>query len=178
MRRVLLAIRACFATLFRAGVADQIAQIFEGKPVQRGREDRPPPKPVGPSKPKRSEALTLMATLQREARLVDFLMEPLEGYDDAQIGAAVRDVHRDCHKVIERLFEIKPILSEDEGAQVSVSAGFDAGRYRLTGKVAGDPPFAGRMVHHGWEAGRCEMPAFTGSDAAARVVAPAEVELA
>jgi hypothetical protein len=47
----------------------------------------------------------------------------------------------------------------------------------LTGNVTGDPPFQGKLVHHGWEAARCDLPAWTGSAASAQVVAPAEVEL-
>ncbi|MGV2334905.1 MAG UNVERIFIED_CONTAM: DUF2760 domain-containing protein [Planctomycetaceae bacterium] len=49
-----------------------------------------------PAKPQRSEAISLLATLQREGRLLDFLKEPIDAYSDAQIGAAVRDIHRDC----------------------------------------------------------------------------------
>ena len=35
----------------------------------------------------RHDALSLLAVLQREARLLDFLKEPVEGYSDAQVGA-------------------------------------------------------------------------------------------
>ena len=60
---------------------------------------------------------------------------------------------------------------------MEVPAGFDAGRWRLTGNVTGEPPFRGRLVHPGWEATTCELPTWSGSAAAARIVAPAEVEL-
>jgi hypothetical protein len=139
---------------------------------------KPAPKPPPtPRAPVRSEAITLLAALQREARFVDFVKEPLDSYTDAQIGAAARDVHRDCGKVLQRLFALAPIAGEAEGAGVEVPAGFDAGRYRLTGNVAGQPPFRGRLVHHGWEATVCQLPQWTGTAAAARVVAPVEVEL-
>src|SRR5207253_6846543 len=36
-------------------------------------------------------AVQLLAILQREGRLLDFLQEDVDGYADAQIGAAVRD---------------------------------------------------------------------------------------
>ena len=101
----------------------------------------------------RSEAITLLATLQREARFVDFLKEPLDGYSDAQIGAAARDVHRDCGKRARAA--VRPAgrsSTRRKGPQVEVPAGFDAGRFRLTGNVTGEPPFRGRLVHHGWEA--------------------------
>ncbi len=54
---------------------------------------------------------------------------------------------------------------------------FSAGRFRLTGNVVGQPPFHGRLVHHGWEAAKCELPKWSGDADAASVVAPAEIEL-
>lgn len=183
MRRVILAIRAFFLILFHAEVADNVAPVLDRqtstgsvsaieKPPRRAPQKQP-----SLTRPARSEALTLLAALQREARFVDFIMEPLGGYDDAQIGAVARDVHRDCGKVLQRLFALQRVLSEEEGADIEVPAGFDAGRYHLTGNVAGEPPFRGQLVHHGWEATSCELPAWSGAAASARVVAPVEVEL-
>jgi hypothetical protein len=182
MRRILLAIRVFFRTLFDADVARQVAEILDkgktagaatGEPVPGRKAEQPrAPRPAAPS-----DALTLLATLQREARFVDFVKEPLESYSDAQIGAAAREVHRGCATVLERLFALRPVLCDEEGAEVEVPAGFDAGRYRLVGDVAGEPPFHGRMTHHGWEATTCELPTWSGTAATARVVAPVEVEL-
>jgi hypothetical protein len=187
MRRIWLAIRVFFVVLFNRGVAEQVGEVLaqraatgempqaEPAPPQAVAKPAPATKPA--PRPVRSESITLLATLQREARLVDFLKEPLDDYNDAQIGAAVRDVHRDCGKVLDRLFALRPVLAQEEGAQIEVPAGFDAGRYRLTGNVLGEPPFHGRLVHHGWEATICQLPAWSGTEAAARVVAPVEVEL-
>ncbi len=133
--------------------------------------------PVAPPKPARSEAIALLETLQREARLVDFIKEPIDTYTDTQIGAAVREIHRDCGTVFERLFAIRPILLETEGSQVEIAADCDAGRIRLTGNVTGERPPRGKLMHHGWEAQHCELPEWTGSDGAANVLAPAEVEV-
>lgn len=130
-----------------------------------------------PAKPARSEALTLLAAMQREARFVDLVQEPLDGYTDAQVGAAARDVLRDCYKVMQRMFELQPVSSESEGDEIDVPAGFDPGRIRLTGNVTGEPPFRGRLMHHGWQAKHVQLPEWSGSAAAATVVAPAEVEL-
>jgi len=181
MRRIFLAIRVFFITLFSAAAARRIEQALGGAEAAKEEGARPKPsakpKPPAESKPTRSEALTLLAALQREARFIDFVQEPLGSYSDAQIGAAARDVHRDCGKVFERLFALEPVLADREGAEVDVPAGFDPGRYRLTGNVTGEPPFRGQMVHHGWEASICELPAWSGTKAAARVVAPVEVEL-
>jgi len=180
MRRIVFAIRVFFGVLLSAATAQQIERTLGGsEPADKPQpKSKPKPKqPAAPPPPVRSEALTLLSTLQREARFVDFIKEPLEGYDDAQIGAVARDVHRDCSKVLERLFALKPVNEQQEGSQMDVPAGFDAGRYRLTGNVTGEPPFSGQLVHHGWEASQCKLPTWSGTAAAARVVAPVEVEL-
>jgi len=183
MRRLWTAIRVFFLTLFSAARAQQVEQLFRhaggtsAPAILPVAADKPSEKPAEPRAPARSEALTLLATLQREARLVDFLKEPLAGYSDAQIGAVARDVHRDCAAVLERLFAIRPLLEAQEGSEIEVPPGFDAARYRLIGNVAGEPPFRGRLTHHGWEATICQLPTWSGSTQAARIVAPIEVEL-
>ena len=182
MRRIILATRVFFGTLFSSVVAGRVERALgEDGTVEEPPKPEPKPKPqpkrAATPPPERSEALTLLATLQREARLIDFLQEPLADYTDAQIGAVARDVHRDCGKVLQRLFALQPVHAQREGAEVEVPAGFDAGRYRLTGNVAGEPPFRGQMVHHGWEAGQCKLPTWSGTPAAARIIAPVEVEL-
>ena len=179
MGRVVLAIRVFFGVLFSGETAKRVGQALGGE-AEKPAVAEPKPKPKqapAPRPPARSEALTLLSSLQREARFVDFIKEPLDDYSDAQIGAAVRDVHRDCGAVLDRLFTLEPILSDEEGAPVEVPAGFDAGNYKLTGNVTGEPPFQGQMTHHGWQTTTCKLPAWSGTDTAARVVAPAEVEL-
>jgi len=180
MRRIWLAIRVFFLTLFSADVAGRVRGALAGELPSGPKAEKPAPKPKGPpaaKTPARSEALTLLATLQREARFVDFIQEPLEGYADAQIGAAARDVHRDCAAVLARLFDFRPVVGDEEGAAIEVPAGFDAGKYRLVGNVTGEPPYRGKLTHHGWQAAKCELPAWTGSPASAKIVAPVEVEL-
>lgn len=178
MRRILLAFRVFFLTLLNRSIAEQVAKVFDGSVKVETPTPSPQPKqPPAPKPPVRSEAITLLATLQREARFIDFIEESLAGYTDAQIGAAARDVHRDCGTVLKRLFSLRPAAAEAEGVEVEISAGFDPNRWRLTGNVAGEPPFHGRLVHPGWEATTCELPTWSGSAAAARIVAPAEVEL-
>ncbi len=135
--------------------------------------------PVAPKKiePARSEALTLLASLQREARLVDFLMEPLDGCTDQQIGAAVRDIQKDSRSVLERMFAMKPLRSEVEGTALSVPAGFDPGEFKLTGNVAGAAPYQGELMHSGWVATQTDIPSWNGTPESASIVAPAEVEI-
>jgi hypothetical protein len=170
-----------FRTLFQADTAREVARLLSAEPAPPPAAPTPPPQPApkpapAPKKPSRSDALNLLAALQREARFVDFIREPIDGYSDAQIGAAVRDVHRDCATVLERMFALRPLSEQAEGATLEVNEGFDAARIRLTGNV-GKPPITGTVRHHGWEATRCELPEWVGGDAAARIVAPIELEV-
>jgi hypothetical protein len=121
-------------------------------------------------------ALLVLGLLQREGRLIDFLNESIDAYSDADIGAAVRDIHKGCKKVMVENFGVEPILDGDENDDITVDPGFDPVRIRLTGNVAGQPPFKGTLRHHGWRASKIKLPTVAeGMDAA--VVAPAEVEL-
>jgi hypothetical protein len=139
-----------------------------------------PPSPAAapaaaPAKARAAEeggAIALLALLQRDGRLVDFLLEDIDGYTDDKVGAAVRDVHRGCRKALLEHFDFEPVLKKEEGARVTVERGFDAAAIRLTGAVAGEPPFSGTLRHPGWKVRRAELPG-----RADGVVAPAEVEL-
>jgi hypothetical protein len=182
--RLCIALRAFFRALFDAAVARRIEAVLDEvephcETAAEAKIASAEPRggiPRGRPRASRSDAITLLATLQREARLVDFFMENLESYSDAQIGAAARDVHRDAAASIKRLFGLEAVVEGPEGRELQVPEGFDAGCYRLTGNVSGEPPFQGTMVHHGWRATKCELPAWSGG-AAADIVAPAEVEL-
>jgi len=175
-----VAFRAFFAALGGGEKAAAIEAALSGEPAQ---EALPAPKsggtskPEQPPKPRRSDAVTLLAALQREARLVDIVKEPLDEYSDSQVGAAARDVLRDTAAVLDRMFALTPIVEEEDNTEIETPAGFDPARYRLTGNVGGSPPFKGKLVHHGWEAARCDLPQWSGSDEAARVIAPVELEL-
>lgn len=182
--RLALALGTFFKVLFDRDFAERLGKL-DSLATPPSAETAPEPAPTVPAKeppkpapkPARSEAITLLATLQREARFVDLVMEPLTDYTDAQVGAAARDVLRDCGETLERLFAIRPVVDAEEGSAHETPADFDAARYRLTGKVAGDPPYRGQLVHHGWQATRCELPTWSGKDDAALIVASIELEL-
>jgi hypothetical protein len=119
----------------------------------------------------------LLALLQREGRLLDFLMEDIQAYQDAQIGAAVRDIHRQCRQVLQEHLVLAPVIDKEEEQSVTVPSGFDPAAIRLTGQVAGQPPFTGTLKHRGWRVKEIKLaPPPAGQDAF--VVMPAEVELA
>jgi hypothetical protein len=177
--RIGLAFRVFFRLLFNAALAERVRPLLieaAPSPVPSAAPSLPEEKIK--KKPARSEALNLLAMLQREARLVDFIQEPISGYSDEQIGAAVRDVHRDCAAALQRVFALKSVRDEPEGSSIELPAGFEAACYRLAGRVPEQPPYRGTLAHHGWQATQCVLPEWTGSDDAAMVVAPAVVEVA
>ncbi|MCI0685153.1 MAG: DUF2760 domain-containing protein [Gemmataceae bacterium] len=134
-----------------------------------------PEKPAAPPRPS-GEPLRLLALLQREGRLLDFLLEDIQAYSNDQIGAAVRDIHKNCQKAINDHVTIEPVLAQAEGASVEVAAGFDPGAIRLTGNVTGEPPFRGTLQHHGWRVKELKL-AKPPQGQDEFVVHPAEVEM-
>ncbi len=178
--RIVQAFSAFFKILADREFALRVAQAAETKELPATKSaapSSPSPPPAKAKVPSRNEAVTLLATLQREARFVDIVKEPLDGYSDAQVGAATRDVLRECGKTLERLFAIRPLAEEDEGTAHTTPTRLDAARYTLTGNVAGEPPYHGSVVHRGWQVTRCELPSWSGSDEAAKIVAPVELEI-
>jgi hypothetical protein len=139
------------------------------------RQETTPAATPAPSPPADTAALRLLAVLQEEGRLVDFLQEDLSGYGDEQIGAAVRGIHEGCRKVLRSCVALEPVLSGREDEPVTVEAGFDPAAIRLTGNVSGAPPFRGVLRHGGWRTRSVTLPARGGHDD--RVIAPAEVEI-
>lgn len=123
-----------------------------------------------------ADAVYSLVLLQRAGRLVDFLAEDISPYTDAQVGAAVRQIHAKCRTVLEETFHLQPILGGTEGATVRIEPGFDPSRISLTGNVKGAPPFAGTLRHPGWKVGAVDFPD-RNSAVDPAVIAPAEVEL-
>jgi hypothetical protein len=174
-QRVALAFRAFWGILRHGALPADVAAAFAATP------------PVAvtaavvataPASTERAEdgAVLLLAVLQREGRLVDFLMENLSTYSDTQIGAAVRDVHANCRRALSTALALEPILEGPEDQPVTVASGFDPASIKLVGRVVGTGPFRGMLRHRGWRSSRVQLPAL-GTPDARQVVAPAEVEV-
>ncbi|HEY5928070.1 MAG TPA: DUF2760 domain-containing protein [Kofleriaceae bacterium] len=149
------------------------------KPVDKIAE-RPADKPVEKKVPigqhHREGALALLALLQREGRFVDFVRDSVDGASDADIGAAAREVHRGCRKVLDQHLSFEPVMPGAEEEKVTVPKGFDPAEVRLIGEAKGEPPFRGTLRHHGWRVVDAKLPQLAeGIDRS--VIAPAEVEL-
>lgn len=158
LNRFVLALKAFWSSLTDSQFASRVEPLFHKVPP-------------GPD-------LRILAVLQRDGRLVDFLLEDIDAYGDAQVGAAARDIHRGCRKAIREYLTIEPVLPNKEEDPVSVPAGFDPAAIRLMGNVAGSPPFRGVLKHHGWRVKSSQLPVIPGARDDTAVLAPAEVEIA
>ena len=124
-----------------------------------------------------AEVISFLAALQEKGRLVDFLMDDVTGYEDAQVGAAARVVHEGCRAALNEVFTITPVTESDEGTTISVPADHRADEYRLTGKLTGQPPFNGTVVHRGWRTTATKLPQIVVPEGELPCIAPAEVEV-
>jgi hypothetical protein len=157
--------------------ANEIAQrwLSDAKFQEAVAKALTPPPPPPPPKPS-SEPLLLLTLMQREGRLIDFLMENVDGADNETLGAGVRSIHQACQKVLKEHLDMEPVLKAEEKSVVEVKVGFDPSAIRLTGNVTGSPPFKGTLEHHGWRVTKIKVQKPPeGQDAF--VVQPAEVEL-
>ncbi|MFB3855123.1 MAG: DUF2760 domain-containing protein [Vicinamibacterales bacterium] len=184
--RTRLAFRAFFSILFRGSLADEIvaaaiaAREARGEPssqhpaVSHATVQTAGPAPPGEAAPDR--AVQMLALLQRDGRLVDFLMEDLSGYSDAQVGAAARDVHGRCRQTLARYVTVESVVEGQEGETITVQARPDPAAVRLIGNVAGQPPFRGTLLHKGWRAVHVALPPLV-EGSGRTIVAQAEVEV-
>jgi hypothetical protein len=165
LARLGLACQAFSRVLGDAATAERVRPLLE------------PPVEEAKKAPKLSaEPLRLLALLQREGRLLDFLLEDIQGAADEQVGAGVRELHRKAQAIVKEHLVLEPVLAKNEGETVEVPPSFDPSAIRLTGNVTGQPPFRGVLQHHGWRVKNYTLPAPPeGQDQF--VLAPAEVEL-
>jgi uncharacterized protein DUF2760 len=164
--RIKLACAAFFTILFKGRFPTALHAA--------ARVDVPaPPAPDGTDR-----AVQFLSLLQREARFIDFVVEDLSSFSDAQIGAAARDVHAGCRRVLERYLTLESILPGQEGQPVTVGQDgtIDPATFHLVGNVAGTPPFRGTLLHPGWRAARVQLPPL--ATVGRTIVAPAEIEIA
>lgn len=156
--------------VFNGDFAREVCAALQSLQTKAALAAAPPPEKLHAS------GLLVLSLLQREGRLLDFVQQDVSGFSDDEIGAAARVVHSGCRKVINQYLKFDPAIPNPENSAITVPTGFDAQRIRLTGNVAGQPPFQGTVKHHGWVAKEITLPAPSES-LDPRVVAPAEVEL-
>jgi hypothetical protein len=132
--------------------------------------------PASTAQQAEAEIVTFFGLLQEKGRFVDFLMEDITPYEDSEVGAAARVIHQGCRQVLQEYFNVSPISEAAEGAQVTVPAGYSADQFRLVGKLSGEPPFTGTLLHKGWKTEFVKLPRIVNTDRLPSI-APAEVEL-
>ena len=181
--RVAFAFRCFFSILFHDGIPNDIVHKLV-------RPAAPAPQPSTTATPSVSRlkeverpvaesfdrAIQMLALLQREGRLIDFLAENISSYSDEQIGGAVRAIHDTCRQVLDQYVKLEPILNSDEDQPVTVPAGFDVATIKLIGNVGGEAPLRGVLRHKGWRVKEVNLPPLP-QGAGRMVITPAEVEL-
>jgi hypothetical protein len=174
---LMTATKAFCKLLFNRQLSDSFNELIAGDNTPKLESPSVDSLPAAPPVPHRSDAISLLAALQREARLLDIVTEPLDGYSDAQIGAAAKEVLRDTGNVLTRMFGLQPMTDVADGESLETPAEFSAAEFRLTGNVSGDAPFTGTVAHHGWKATQCDIPKWTGEKTSAMIIAPIELEI-
>ncbi|MFO8047470.1 MAG: DUF2760 domain-containing protein [Desulfosudaceae bacterium] len=179
---------AAMAALFLAGTLAQWLTCRRSlsrtvAAAEKTAAEKPPPETdQGPSaREKRRHHnkklyLHLLSVLQAEGRLLDFLNEDLQAFEDSQIGAAARGVHDNCRQALARYVTLGPVIEEAEGQAVTIDPRSDPDRFQLSGNVTGDPPFQGVVTHPGWRAGTLNLPEFSFSGDP-EIIAPAGVKI-
>jgi hypothetical protein len=165
------AFRAFFALLGGGPIPEDIARDSGYiKPVAA-----PKPAPPAPQFKPADGALQLLSILQRDARLVDFLMEDIAAYSDDQVGAAVRDIHRQSREALNRYVKLEPVIDGVEGDYTKTAG--DSGSYKLIGNVPANGKAPGGILRHkGWKADKIDLPQLSQGQSL-KVIAPAELEI-
>jgi hypothetical protein len=176
LNRILLAFRCFFNILFRGVLSDEtLTELnltrIDAAPSRRAQAAAPAPPVVRTS----DGALQLLAILQRDSRLIDFLMEDISGYSDDQIGAAVRELHDQCRDSVARYVNLQPVIDGVEGAFTNAPT-TDPNVVKFVGNVPAQPPSGGTLRHKGWRAAKVDLPALSGKQDAS-IIAPAEIEI-
>lgn len=170
-----MAFRSFFALLFSGSLPEDIATAYG---YMKARPQAPPPPPP-PTVKSSDGALQILGILQRDARLIDFLMEDISAYDDEQVGSAVRPLHEQCRATLARYVTLSPVIDGVEGTYTKADAAGagNASAVKFVGNVpAGPPPKGGTLRHRGWKATKVDLPTIPAKQDVT-VVAPAEIEI-
>jgi hypothetical protein len=173
--RFSLALSSFFGLLFHGALP---AEVITTLGLTKAAPAAPPPPPA-PVVNTSDGALQMLSILQRDSRLIDFLMEDISAYADDQVGAAVRSLHEQCRQALGRYVTLVPVIDGVEGSYTRSSAPqlANASAVKFLGNVpAKGRPEGGVLRHKGWRASKVELPP-AGRSQDVSIVAPAEIEV-
>lgn len=172
MSRIGSAFKSFFAILFQGVLPEDLAREFGYVRPETVKPAGPPPIQLTPS----DGAVQILGILQRDGRLVDFLMEDISGASDDQIGAAVRSLQEQCRAALQRYVRLSPVIDGVEGSYTKLDTN-DPAVVKLLGNVpASGKAVGGILRHKGWRAEKVDLPALKPSQTGT-VVSPAEIEI-
>ena len=174
MSRIVLAFRSFFSILFSGALSDSALVELGLTKREAAPSKAAAPAPAPAARPA-DGALQLLGILQRDSRLVDFLMEDIGSYSDDQVGAAVRELHDQCRDSLARYVSLQPVIDGVEGTFAKAPS-IDPNVVKFVGNVPAKPPAGGTLRHKGWKAAKIDLPALAPRQDAS-VVAPAEIEV-
>ena len=176
MSRIFLAFSSFFSILFSGRLSERAIQELGLSRREAPKAASPAPAAApAPAAGPTDGALQLLGILQRDSRLVDFLMEDIASYSDDQVGAAVRELHDQCRDSLARYVTLRPVIDGVEGTFAKAPSS-DPNVVKFVGNVPAKPPAGGTLRHKGWRAAKVDLPRLAPKQDAA-VVAPAEIEV-
>jgi hypothetical protein len=163
-----------FGILFGGELPGEVAEEFG---YAKKMEDKPVPAAKPQPEVRTSDgALQMLSILQRDARLIDFLMEDIAGYSDDQVGAAVRSLHEQSRAALNRYVTLNPVIDAVEGTRTQIGK-VDPESVKLIGNVpANGKASQGILRHKGWRVEKVDLPKLQANQNA-KVLAPAEIEI-
>lgn len=176
MSRISLALQSFLGILFRGDLPEKVARALGYS--KGGKAGAPkPPAPAAQLGPAEG-AIQLLGILQRDARLVDLLMEDISGASDDQVGAAFRQVQEQARQCLQHYIRLAPVIDGVEGAYTRTSGlALNSTALKLVGNVPPDGNVSGGILRHkGWKAEKVSLPPLNVKQDL-NIVAPAEVEI-
>jgi Domain of unknown function (DUF2760) len=175
LSRISLAFKSFFSILFGDGLSEQVAKAF-GYVKEAQVKAAPASKPATPEVRTSDGALQMLSILQRDARLIDFLMEDIASYSDDQVGAAVRSLHEQSRAALSRYVSLAPVIDSVEGTATKIESR-DPNIVKLLGNVPADGKVSqGILRHRGWRVEKVDLPKINPNQNVS-VLAPAEIEI-
>jgi hypothetical protein len=175
LNRILLAFRCFFNLLFHGELSPETLSALHISRPTPSTVSAAAPRPAAPVVHTSDGALQILGILQRDSRLIDFLMEDISGYADDQIGAAVRELHDQCRDSVARYVTLQPVIDGVEGTFAQAPSS-DPNLVKFVGNVPAKPPSGGTLRHKGWRAAKVDLPTLAARQDPA-VIAPAEIEI-